>query len=140
MDILIRVENGIGRITLNRPRALNALTTDMCAAIDAALIAWADDPLVRLVLIDHADGTRGFCAGGDIRFAAQSGRGDGKAVPPLVGNGAVTAGGPQDVIRVVLGGVMAHGTYGPMPAIGATMSDSEPASGAQLNAAPGFNA
>ena len=79
MDILIRVENGIGRITLNRPRALNALTTDMCAAVDAALIAWADDPLVRLVLIDHADGTRGFCAGGDIRLAARSGRGDGKA-------------------------------------------------------------
>lgn len=49
----------------------------MCAAIDAALIAWQDDPQVRAVLVDHADGTRGFCAGGDIRKVAQSGRGDG---------------------------------------------------------------
>lgn len=79
MDVITRVENGIGRITLNRPKALHALTTDMCAAIDAALAAWADDTRVRLVLVDHAEGTRGFCAGGDIRLAAQSGRGDGVA-------------------------------------------------------------
>lgn len=47
------------------------------------------------------------------------------AVPKLAGNGAVTAQGPQNVISVVLGGLQAHGSYGPMPAIGAAMSDQE---------------
>ena len=79
MDVSIRVENGIGRITLNRPKALHALTTEMCTAMTDALTAWQDDLTVRAVLIDHAEGTRGFCAGGDIRMVAQSGRADGKA-------------------------------------------------------------
>jgi enoyl-CoA hydratase len=64
-DILIRKEGRAGRITLNRPQALNALTYRMCLDIDAALIAWRGDPEVALVLIDAA-GARAFCAGGDI--------------------------------------------------------------------------
>ena len=79
MDVSARVENGIGRITLNRPQALHALTTEMCAAMTDALTSWHDMPSVRAVLVDHAEGTRGFCAGGDIRMVAQSGRADGKA-------------------------------------------------------------
>ncbi len=75
--VLIRVDNGIGHITLNRPHALHALNTEMCAAMSAALADWANDPAVRMVLVDHAPGTRGFCAGGDIRMVAQSGRIDG---------------------------------------------------------------
>jgi mono/diheme cytochrome c family protein len=47
------------------------------------------------------------------------------AVPKLVGNGAVTAKGPQNVISVVLGGLPSRDRYGPMPAIGASMSDEE---------------
>jgi mono/diheme cytochrome c family protein len=47
------------------------------------------------------------------------------AVPRLVGNGAVTAKGPQNVISVVLGGLAARGSLGPMPAIGTAMSDEE---------------
>ncbi|MFP4451503.1 MAG: enoyl-CoA hydratase/isomerase family protein, partial [Rhodosalinus sp.] len=62
-DILIRKEGRAGRITLNRPKALNALTWDMCLKIDAALKDWADDGDVALVLID-AEGDRAFCAGG----------------------------------------------------------------------------
>ncbi|WP_409071412.1 enoyl-CoA hydratase/isomerase family protein, partial [Escherichia coli] len=50
---------------MNRPEALNALTHDMCKALDAALVIWADDDDVALVLIDAA-GDRAFCAGGDI--------------------------------------------------------------------------
>ncbi|WP_432448032.1 enoyl-CoA hydratase/isomerase family protein [Aliiroseovarius marinus] len=65
-DVLIRKEGKAGRITLNRPDALNALSYDMCLKIDAALIDWADDDGVALVLID-AEGDRAFCAGGDIR-------------------------------------------------------------------------
>jgi len=75
-DMLARVENGVGRITLNRPAALHALTTGMCQAITAALRAWEQDPAVTAVLFDHS-GERGFCAGGDIRMLAQSGAADG---------------------------------------------------------------
>ena len=64
-DIWIRKEGRAGRITLSRPKALNALTYAMCRQIDAALIGWAGDPDVALVLID-AEGDRAFCAGGDI--------------------------------------------------------------------------
>ncbi len=65
-DTIIRVERNVGRITLNRPRALNALTHNMVMDIDAALEAWASDSDVRFVLVDGA-GERGLCAGGDIR-------------------------------------------------------------------------
>ena len=74
-EILARVENGVGRITLNRPKALHALNLGMCEAMTEALLAWRDDPAVMSVLIDHA-GERGFCAGGDIRMIAESGATD----------------------------------------------------------------
>ncbi|MDV6333124.1 enoyl-CoA hydratase/isomerase family protein [Asticcacaulis sp. 201] len=76
--VLIRVEDGVGRITLNRPEALHALNTDMCQRMYDALMAWADDDTVHLLMIDHREGTRGFCAGGDIRMVARSGRADGR--------------------------------------------------------------
>lgn len=47
------------------------------------------------------------------------------AIPPLAGNGAVTAGGPQDVITAVLGGLPGEGSYGQMPAFGGQFSDQE---------------
>ena len=72
-DIVIRVEGHIGRITLNRPEALHALNAEMCWTVHRALKAWAGDDGVQVVLIDHAEGTRGFCAGGDIRMLAASG-------------------------------------------------------------------
>ncbi|CAN5183455.1 hypothetical protein BH09PSE2_BH09PSE2_18470 [soil metagenome] len=77
-DLITRVENGVGRITLNRPKALHALTTAMCEAMVEALLAWRDDPAVTAVMLDHA-GERGFCAGGDIRMLQESGKGDGSA-------------------------------------------------------------
>ena len=64
-DCIIRKECKVGRITLDRPQALNAMTYDMCLAIDAALIRWADDPDVAMVILD-AVGEKAFCAGGDI--------------------------------------------------------------------------
>jgi enoyl-CoA hydratase len=76
-DVIIRVENGVGRLTLNRPAALHALNTAMCRAMTAALQAWRTDPSVKAVLIDHS-GERGFCAGGDIRMLAESGAADGR--------------------------------------------------------------
>lgn len=77
-DVLTNAANGLGHITLNRPTALHALNTLMCAAMIDALVAWRDDPSIHAVLLDHAPGTRGFCAGGDIRMIAESGAGDGR--------------------------------------------------------------
>lgn len=64
-DIRIRITGKAGRITLNRPQALNAMTYDMCMAIEAALHDWRDNDAVALVVIDAA-GDKAFCAGGDI--------------------------------------------------------------------------
>jgi enoyl-CoA hydratase len=65
-DVLIRRHGRAGRITMNRPKALNALTHSMVGRIWRALLAWRDDPAVELVLIDGAGG-RALCAGGDVR-------------------------------------------------------------------------
>ena len=65
-DVEIRREGRAGRITLNRPDALNALTHDMTLAIERALVEWETDPDVALVMIDAA-GDKAFCAGGDIQ-------------------------------------------------------------------------
>ena len=75
-DVMVRVQNGIGRLTLNRANALHALTTNMCQIMIKALQAWHHDPAIELVLLDHA-GERGFCAGGDIRMLANSVKTDG---------------------------------------------------------------
>ncbi|UZK67552.1 enoyl-CoA hydratase/isomerase family protein [Sphingomonas sp. M1-B02] len=77
-DVLTLTEGQIGRIRLNRPKALHALNSAMCAEMLEALGNWRDDPAVEAVLIDHAEG-RGFCAGGDIRMIADSGAADGAA-------------------------------------------------------------
>ena len=68
-DLLRRVDGRIGRITLNRPKALNALTPGMLRALSAALTDWADDDSIAAVVVDGA-GDRGLCAGGDIRLIA----------------------------------------------------------------------
>ena len=64
--VLVRTEHTLGRITLNRPAAINALDLGMIEQITAALDRWRDDPDVLVVLIDGA-GERGLCAGGDVR-------------------------------------------------------------------------
>ena len=72
-DVLTRREGEVGRITLNRPKALNALSLPMVRAIDAALDGFETDRGVCAVLLDGA-GERGFCAGGDIRALWDSAR------------------------------------------------------------------
>ncbi|MCR9126110.1 MAG: 3-hydroxyisobutyrate dehydrogenase [Rhodobacteraceae bacterium] len=75
-DIAIRIVGRAGRITFTRAQALNAMTYDMCMAIDKAMRAWRDDAAVQLVVID-ADGDRAFCSGGDIAELYTTGtRGD----------------------------------------------------------------
>ena len=75
-DLIIQRDGAVGRIRLNRPKALHALNTAMCVGVLDALETWRNDPAVALVMIDHAEG-RGFCAGGDIRMLGTSGAGDG---------------------------------------------------------------
>jgi enoyl-CoA hydratase len=77
-EVIVAVDGGLGRLTLNRPAALGALTLTMCRLMIDALVGWRNDPRIESVLIDHA-GERGFCAGGDIRALAESGAGDGSA-------------------------------------------------------------
>jgi enoyl-CoA hydratase len=68
-DILTSTDGRVGRIRLNRPKAIHALTRDMCTAMKDALVEWRRDPAVEAVLLDHAEG-RGFCAGGDVVMLA----------------------------------------------------------------------
>lgn len=65
-DILFDVDGGIGYITLNRPKARNALTTAMVVAISERLGEWGSRDDIRAVLIRGA-GDHGLCAGGDVR-------------------------------------------------------------------------
>ncbi|TRD18964.1 enoyl-CoA hydratase/isomerase family protein [Palleronia caenipelagi] len=64
-DLSIRIEGRAGRITLTRPKALNALSHEMALEIHATLDRWQSDNRVALILID-AEGDKAFCAGGDI--------------------------------------------------------------------------
>ncbi|WP_372886813.1 enoyl-CoA hydratase/isomerase family protein [Shimia sp.] len=64
-DINIRKTGKAGRITFTRPKALNAMSYDMCRAIEEALDLWAEDDEVKMIVID-AEGDKAFCAGGDI--------------------------------------------------------------------------
>ncbi|MBA4163847.1 MAG: enoyl-CoA hydratase [Erythrobacter sp.] len=75
-EVIIRSEGFAGFLSLNRPKALHALTLGMCHAMSAALRKWAGDDSVKAVIIDHAEG-RGFCAGGDIAFLRNSALNDG---------------------------------------------------------------
>ncbi|VVE08264.1 enoyl-CoA hydratase/isomerase family protein [Pandoraea soli] len=70
-EVLFDVVNGFGVITLNRPKALNAITHGMVRSMWRQLNAWADNPAVRAVLIEGA-GEKAFCAGGDVRALYES--------------------------------------------------------------------
>jgi enoyl-CoA hydratase len=65
-DVLVRQIGALRRLTLNRPKALNALTLDMAVTMTTWLRAWTGDDAVGALLIDGA-GERGLCAGGDLR-------------------------------------------------------------------------
>ena len=74
-DIEVERSGGVARVVLNRPDALNALTLDMCLALDASLREWQDAPGVDAVLV-RGQGSRAFCAGGDIRRLYEERGGD----------------------------------------------------------------
>ena len=83
-EVLVHVEGRVGFLSLNRPKAIHALTLGMVHAMTEALLAWRGDDAVQAVVIDHAlpaDGdpklSRGFCSGGDINLLRHSALSDG---------------------------------------------------------------
>lgn len=70
-EVLFEQRGSLGIITLNRPKALNSLSTGMCALMDDALIKWAGDDTIGAVVIQGA-GEKAFCAGGDVKTLAQN--------------------------------------------------------------------
>src|SRR3954454_24085271 len=72
-EVLCTVEGRAGLLTLNRPQALNSLTLQMLVDITAALDRWESDPDVQLVVL-VGSGSRGLCAGGDIKAMWHSAR------------------------------------------------------------------
>ncbi|ATN85120.1 enoyl-CoA hydratase/isomerase family protein [Coxiella burnetii] len=66
-------KGNLGEITLNRPKALNALTGDMCRRLHEQLLGWESDRTIKAVVIKGA-GDRAFCAGGDIRTLYMNGK------------------------------------------------------------------
>lgn len=111
--IIARKQGRAGWITLNRPKALNALDYDMSMGIENALKAWRDDPEVALVIID-AVGDRAFCAGGDIAKIYHMGRqGDFSTGPKFWREeyrmNAVVAEYPKPIVAFMQGFVMGGG-------------------------------
>ncbi len=64
--VVLSTEGGLGRIELNKPRAINALNQEMVDIVNEALAKWQDDDSVKAVLVTGR-GERGLCAGGDIK-------------------------------------------------------------------------
>jgi enoyl-CoA hydratase len=111
-EVIVRAERALRRITLNRPRALNALTLDMAVTMTAFLRSWIADPEVGAVLVDGA-GERGLCAGGDIRALYDAAK-SGTLLPEQFWSteyhlNALIARYPKPVIAVMDGVVMGGG-------------------------------
>ncbi len=75
-DILSRVEDGVGFVTLNRPKAINSLNQGMVDELRTVLAGWEQDATVGVVVLSGA-GERGLCAGGDVVAIYHSARADG---------------------------------------------------------------
>ena len=120
--VLVRTEGAIGRLTLNRPEALHSLNLEMCEIMTGALLKWREDPSIELVVLDHLEGTRGFCAGGDVRALADSVAGDGELATQFFHDeyrlNALIQGYPKPYIALIDGvtmgggvGISVHGSH-----------------------------
>jgi len=75
--VLLDRHNDKGVITLNRPKALNALNYHMAHRLESGLKVWDNDSQIRMVMIKSAS-EKAFCSGGDVKAISQSGATDGK--------------------------------------------------------------
>ncbi|MFG1358170.1 enoyl-CoA hydratase/isomerase family protein [Xanthobacter pseudotagetidis] len=71
-EVILEEKGAAGVITLNRPKALNALTLPMVREIIRSMRHWAAAPAITRVIIKGA-GEKAFCAGGDVRWLCESG-------------------------------------------------------------------
>jgi enoyl-CoA hydratase len=110
--VLIRQDDAMGRITLNRPRELNALTPAMVRSIRLALGRWRQDPAIGTVVIDGA-GRRGLSAGGDVRALYDDVRSAGRRTVDFWAEEyrlcAEMAGYPKPIVALMDGVVMGSG-------------------------------
>ena len=74
----VEERGGIGMLTLDHPRALNALSLPMVQTVSQTLCRWRADPAIRAVLIKAVPG-RAFCVGGDIRVVIEAAAAEGVA-------------------------------------------------------------
>lgn len=72
-DVYVRVEGRVGRVTLTRPQALNAVNQPIVDAMTRAMLAWERDDAVSFVLVD-AEGEKAFSAGGDLAYVYRCGK------------------------------------------------------------------
>ncbi len=111
-DVLVRQERALRRITLNRPKALNAITLEMAVTMTAFMRSWATDPEVGAVLLDGA-GERGLCAGGDLRALYDAAKSNGPLPAQFWSTeyrlNVLIARYPKPVIAVMDGMVMGGG-------------------------------
>jgi enoyl-CoA hydratase len=119
--ILFEKRGAVGVITLNRPKALNALTHGMCLGLARMLAEWREDSVIKAVAIRGA-GPRAFCAGGDIRAMYESSVAGTRAAVNFLADeyrvNAMIAAFPKPYIAlthgIVMGGgagVSVHGCY-----------------------------
>lgn len=81
-EILFERRGAIGLVTLNRPKALNALSLNMVRLFDPQIRAWAADPDIQALVIQGA-GEKAFCAGGDVVDLAKISKAERDAGGPL---------------------------------------------------------
>jgi 2-(1,2-epoxy-1,2-dihydrophenyl)acetyl-CoA isomerase len=77
-DLLARVEDGVGVLTMNRPERRNALSGSMISGLASMLGRFETDPDVGAIVLTGAGGA--FCAGGDVKAMAEANAGGGRAV------------------------------------------------------------
>ncbi|MEU6262074.1 enoyl-CoA hydratase/isomerase family protein [Saccharopolyspora shandongensis] len=121
-EILVREQGSLGRITLNRPKALNSLTLGMVRAMAQAVEQWRTAEHIRAILIDGA-GERGLCAGGDVRALHDAAKAGDESLPAAFWTeeyqlNSALAGYPKPVVGIMDGicmgggvGISAHGSH-----------------------------
>lgn len=121
-EVLVREQGSLGRITLNRPKALNSLTLGMVRAMTEAIEQWRTAEHITVVLIDGA-GERGLCAGGDVRALHDAAKAGDESLPAAFWteeyrlNSALSR-YPKPVVGIMDGicmgggvGITAHGSH-----------------------------
>ena len=126
-EILFERRGRLGLVTLNRPKALNALSLGMIAAFHRQLLAWAGDDDIAAVAVAGAGG-KAFCAGGDVAslyrdgLAQRRGESDGAACRDFFRNeyrlDRLTARFPKPYVSLIDGvfmgggvGISCHGAH-----------------------------